>query len=69
VRLGSGTGCVLFSGVTWFTWAARGVSCQCQTSPVLGVRFGVHKWLLSQELSRARFLKLELRSKLLKPAH
>jgi hypothetical protein len=33
-------GLLLFSAVTWFTWAARGLSYQCQTSPTLGARFG-----------------------------
>jgi hypothetical protein len=36
-------GLLLFNGVTWFTWAARGVSYQCQTGPILGVRFGDRK--------------------------
>src|ERR1700676_2679814 len=48
-----GNGLLLFSGVTWFTWAARGVSYQCQISPILEVRFGDRMAAIARALARA----------------
>jgi hypothetical protein len=51
----------LFSGVTWFTRAARGVSYQYQTSPIpLGARFGGYDVCSHKSCVARVFLNLNL---------
>jgi hypothetical protein len=50
----------LFSAVTCFTWTARGLSYQCQTSPILGARFGGYDVCGHKSCIACVFLNLNL---------